>query len=273
MNGNKIKLAMIEDSKELCEIFAEFFEKHERFEFLGSANKADDGLELIQRVKPDIVLIDIILPSKDGISILEELQQKERVYKPICIMLTGVNRETITERALTLGAEYVFLKPFQIDIMARRLIQIYESNSSAQMGEYENEKYEIRKNEKAIHIEEHLTHLLTSFGIAVHLKGYKYVRRAIILCIEDEAMLEGITKILYPEIAKEYKTSVMSVEHGIRNALTSAWSKQNSANYYKVLGIDDISGTRPTNTSFISNIVDYFNIKVINRMNSKNVYK
>ena len=268
MANEKINIVVIEDNKELCTLLEAYFEKDQHFQFLGAAYNAEDGLALIDSKEPDMVLIDIILPFRDGLSVLEELSKRNADQKPICIMLTGVSSEGITHKAMSLGAEYIFLKPFEWEIMARRLVQIYESKvRSFQTSDTpQNESFGIPPISKSTQVEEHLTQLLIRFGIAVHLKGYKYVRRAILLCIEDEYMLEGTTKILYPAIAKEYKSTVMSVEHGIRNALTAAWSKECAKNYYRILGIEDLTGKRPSNSAFISNIVDYFNIKIIRKM-------
>ena len=255
---NKISIVMIEDNVELCNTFEDYFGNSEEFEFYGCAHNAEDGFNLISDKQPDIAVMDVILPIRDGLSILEKIQEEDVQVKPINVIFTRANSEMMISEAISLGADYIFLKPFDLNIMKKRLLQMYEhkcTNSSYVKG---NKRSNPPNTEKTI--EEKITILMFDLGISSHLKGYKYIKHAIILSMKNEEILESVTKLLYPEIAKHFGTNRASVEHAIRNAIGSGWGKSNKNNKierYKQLGFDPLIQNKPTNRTLIYSMVQY----------------
>lgn len=255
-------IVIIDDSKEITGKISDFLKKDNDFNVVGVAYDGIEGLNILKSKKPDIAIIDIILPGKDGIGILEELNSFGLLQNQIkCIILTAVNNDNITLRAFELGASYVMMKPCDLYALSRRIKELHQR-------EFIVSKADIIENNTFIYrydIERLVTKILNEIGIMPNLKGYKYLRAAIVMAFEDETLLDGITKYLYPDVAKVNQTTHTRVERAIRHALESAWDKGNGYVYYEILGHHDTNnGKRPTNSEFIASMVNFLKI------NSKN---
>lgn len=256
---------MIEDNMEICNAFGDYFGNSDEFEFYGCAHNAEDGFNLISDTQPDIAVMDVILPINDGLSILEKIQEEDVKDKPINVIFTRVNSEVMLSEAIALGADYIFLKPFDLGVMKKRLLQMYEHKCKNSIYVKNNKRSNL--NEKHLtsekSIEENITFLMFNLGISSHLKGYRYIKNALILCMENEELLESVTKLLYPTLAKQFNTNCASVEHAIRNAIECAWRKNNKSEYYEQLGFDVRTENKPTNRTLIFSMVQYLNYKRI----------
>ena len=253
----------------------------------GDGKKA---LENIKKLKPDVVVMDMILPGVDGLEILEECREFTE-YKPLFIIATALRREGLIEQALAQGANYNMMKPLSATMLIKRIRQIAASVGEGEEGqaavhnseekqlvsvpEYtdtvkEDSKKTIRQVVKPTehlikdpsdkytgNLEIDITNILLEIGMPAHIKGYQYIREVIMMFFADQNMLHYITKFLYPTIAKKYHTSSSSVERTIRHAIEVAWRRGNMESLEHVFG-NTISANRgkPTNSEFMALLTD-----------------
>lgn len=238
----------------------------------GDGRKA---LDAIRRQRPDIVVMDMILPGIDGIGILQEIQKENTMDKPIIIIETALRMSNLIEQALEYGADYYMMKPISNHILVQRVLQMAKSGKAKvqkAVTEQEITKKNFRKNEerkdkaKALasrggfysgDLEMDVTNILLEIGIPAHIKGYQYIREGIIMAFYDRNMLHYITKFLYPSIAKKYKTTSSSVERTIRHAIEVAWRRGNMETLEEVFGNTVCAGKgKPTNSEFMALLTD-----------------
>lgn len=251
-----IKVLVVEDNSKFCKLITECLENSGSYRVVGTASNGVDGLREILENDVDVALIDVVLPNKDGISILEELEQYPE-KKPVCIMLSGVSHDHITRKALNAGADYFIIKPFDIGLLVKRIREVYiDKKKSMQIASPEDLHVSLAHTP-----EEFVSGVLRKIPISPNLKGYTYLRSAILLAIEDKGMLDGITKVLYPTVARNHRSSSVRVERAIRNAIENAWKKGHGANFYKLIDSSEINESKPTNGVFISAVVEMYHAK------------
>ncbi len=264
-----LKVLVADDNREFNELVTEYLNRETDIEVVGNAYNGRDVLELLPDVMPDIILLDIIMPHMDGISVLEEMNKIELPCHPRIVMLTAFGHENITQRAVELGASYYILKPFKLEILADRLRQLGRD----MMPEREHTSSLIKKSVPVKksddnYIEE-ITEIIHEIGIPAHIKGYLYLRDAISMVVEEIELLGSVTKILYPRIAQKFETTPSRVERAIRHAIEVAWSRNNIDTIKKFFGytINTEKG-KPTNSEFIALVADRIRLK-----NKKYEYK
>lgn len=251
-----IKVLVVEDNVKICQFIADCLEESGLYHVVGTAHNGIDGLSQILAKEVDVALLDVVLPLKDGISILEELEHHPE-KKPVCIMLSGVSHDHITQKALNAGADYFIVKPFDIVLLIKRIQEVYEDKKkSMQATSPENMKVSLPHTP-----EEFVSGILRKIPISPNLKGYTYLKTAILLAIEDKSMLVGITKILYPTVARNHHSTSVRVERAIRNAIENAWKRGHGVNFYKLIDSGEINESKPTNGVFISAVVEMYNSK------------
>ncbi len=215
----------------------------------------DNGKELYEAVltmHPEFVIMDVVLPEIDGLSILENLQPDEMSRKTFFFMYAQVGQDSVVESSLLLGASYYFLKPMSMEIMMKRIRQIMGGGESASTDCRMMEQEQVYGM-----MEQEVTDIILSLGIPAHIKGYQYVREGIMLATQDMNNLNYITKLLYPTIAKKYKTSAGSVERAIRHAIEVAWNRGSYEKIQELFGYTVSAGKgKPTNSEFIALIAD-----------------
>ncbi|MGI5875671.1 MAG: sporulation transcription factor Spo0A [Dethiobacteria bacterium] len=261
-----LKILIADDNREFNELLSEYFMKEEGMKVVGNAFNGMEVLELIEKEKPDIVLLDIIMPHLDGIGVLEKLWEKDFSPRPKVIMLTAFGHENITQKAVELGASYYILKPFNLDILAERVRQL--ANDHVEGKRPPAEILGIKKEKSDNYIEE-ITAIIHEIGIPAHIKGYLYLRDAISMVVKEIELLGSVTKILYPRIAEKYETTPSRVERAIRHAIEVAWARNNIDTIKKFFGytINTEKG-KPTNSEFIALVADRIRLK-----NKKYEYK
>lgn len=261
----KIKVAIVEDNIDLCKIISDYLHKNELIQVIGTANDGEKALELVLNNEIDVLLLDAILPKRDGISVLEEIQSNKVKQKISVIMLTAISNEDFVHRALKLGASYFMLKPFDIVLLSKRVIEIYESKmntlNTLKESSYNNIQTEYIETNTEESLEGYLTNILKQAGIPINLKGYNYLKTAIALTIKDYEVISSITKVLYPLVAKEHDTTVSCVERSIRHAIGVTWNKNHNEEFYTSLGYSLENKLKPTNRSFIISIVEDYKSK------------
>ena len=236
---DKKVVLVIEDNKSFVDVIKDYFKNNDSIEIKYIACDGVEGLNLIKEHSDiDIVLLDLVMPKKDGIDLLEEL--KENNIKKEIIVMTSFNSDKIIRQVANLGIEYIMLKPFDMKNLEEKIM-------------YTNKN--IIENDKDLRII--LTKLLHELGVPSHIKGYEYIREGIILLYNDPSIIGGITKELYPEIADKYNTSVSRVERAIRHAIEVSWNRGNLDLMEEVFGHSvDYDKAKPTNSEFIVTVAD-----------------
>ena len=220
--------------------------------------KAKNGEEMCQIIKdrkPDVVLLDLIMPKMDGLTVMEKVGQDNTVGKhPYFIVITAVGQEKITEDAFDKGANYYIMKPFNNRMLLERIKSV---RNLSRNPERKNDDITTDNTLKTENLESRVTNMLHEIGIPAHIKGYHYLRDAIIMAVNDMDVLNAITKILYPTVAKKYQTTSSRVERAIRHAIEVAWSRGKLDTLDELFGYTVSTGKgKPTNSEFIALIAD-----------------
>ena len=245
-----VKVVIADDNREFCEILKEYLESQDDFELVGMANNGNEALDIIREKQPDIVVLDIIMPHLDGIGVLERLASGNYGNRPRVVMLTAFGQENMTQRAVELGADYYILKPFDIEVMGNRLRQLADGQSSIPQTPVKTRNLDVE-----------VTNIIHQMGVPAHIKGYQYLRDAIILVIGEINLLGAVTKELYPMIAQKYGTTPSRVERAIRHAIELAWDRGNIDMMNKFFGYTiNVERGKPTNSEFIAMIADKLRI-------------
>ncbi|WP_347487552.1 sporulation transcription factor Spo0A [Desulfoscipio sp. XC116] len=247
---NVIKVLLADDNREFCELLKEFLQQQEEFRLVGIAQNGLEALDLIQDEAPDVLVLDVIMPHLDGIGVLEKLNEFKN--RPRVIMLTAFGQENITQRAVELGADYYILKPFDFSVLATRIRQL--------AGGFKVSPYISVAKPKNLDVA--VTNIIHEMGVPAHIKGYHYLRDAILQVIEDVNLLGAVTKELYPMIAHKYKTTPSRVERAIRHAIELAWDRGNIEMMTKFFGYTiNLQRGKPTNSEFIAMVADKLRIE------------
>lgn len=246
-----ISVCLVDDNPELMSMMEDYFEEQEDIEVIGTASNGREGLEMLEVMEPDVLILDIIMPHIDGIAVLNELRTRELKKSPKVIMLTAFGQEEVMRKAVEFGAAYFILKPFDLDHLADQ-IRTISTNSTSKPAVRRS-----KKENKAQNLEANITKVIHEIGVPAHIKGYMYLREAITMVYNDIELLGSITKTLYPEIGKKYKTTASRVERAIRHAIEVAWSRGNIDSISALFGYTiNISKAKPTNSEFIAMVAD-----------------
>jgi len=206
-----------------------------------------DGIVALQRfrqLKPHVILLDLILPHLDGLGVLKSVKAASQETK--VIVLSSLDREQLLYIAMELGADYFILKPFDCDVLLQRIRQAITPQGISQL-----------KLNKRLYLEQVITEEITRIGIPAHYKGYRYLKEAIAMVIEDPSLLMAVTKRLYPQVAERFSTTGNKVERAIRHAIETTWSRGNLEVLNDVFGYSiDMDKGKPTNSAFIATLAD-----------------
>ncbi|KAB2951693.1 sporulation transcription factor Spo0A [Heliorestis acidaminivorans] len=258
---NKIRLVISDDNKEFCDILRDYISSQDDIELIGMAHNGQEALTLIQQEEPDLVILDIIMPHLDGIGVLERLGEMQLPHRPRVIILTAFGQESMTHRAVQLGADYFILKPFDFQILGNRIRQLMGGNippattmaSQQSCASVETPPPATRPRNLDVEV----TNIIHQMGVPAHIKGYQYLRDAILLVIQEVNLLGAVTKELYPMIAQKYMTTPSRVERAIRHAIELAWDRGNVELMSKFFGYTiNLERGKPTNSEFIAMVAD-----------------
>lgn len=254
-----LRVAIADDNTDMVNILGEVINDENDMEVVGTAANGKATFEMIKKHEPDVVLLDIIMPEDDGISVMKKVFQDEQIKKrPAFIVISSVGKETITEDAFENGAIYYFMKPFDNQALIEKIRSVRPKMNSKNQNNIS--KPLVNSNHEAINIhllETEITSIIHDIGIPAHIKGYNYLRESIILAIKDADIINCITKILYPTIAKMYQTTPSRVERAIRHAIEVAWNRGNTDTLNDLFGYTISNGKgKPTNSEFIALIAD-----------------
>ena len=221
-----ISVAIADDNERMVEILDSIVKNDNDIQIVGKANNGEDMYHIIKEKEPDVVLLDLIMPKLDGLSVMERINHDQSIKKhPKFIIISAIGQEGITEDAFNLGAHYYIMKPFDNDMVLSRVRSI--KNNAKNNRKKESMNHYLNESDLLKYIENDVTEVIHDVGIPAHIKGYHYLRDAIMIVIKEPEMLNSITKILYPTIAKSNQTTPSRVERAIRHAIEVAWSRGN----------------------------------------------
>ena len=259
----EISVAIADDNERILDLLGEIVERDKELRLVGKANNGEDAYRLIREKQPDVVLLDLIMPKMDGLSVMETVSRdKDLKKRPGFIVITAVGQERITEDAFKKGANYYILKPFQNDMIVSRIKQTGQPTRS---GHMETGAADFAPRDPKVNLETRVTDMIHEIGIPAHIKGYHYLRDAIMMAVEDMDVLNAVTKVLYPTVAKMHQTTASRVERAIRHAIEVAWSRGKLDTLDHLFGYTVSNGKgKPTNSEFIALIADTIRLETKN---------
>ena len=216
-----------DSTEEFCSTLTAQLQRIGGFQIIGTANDGEQAIRLIQEKRPDILVLDLMLSKQDGISVLKSMERMDR--KPAVLATSGFVTEYVANAAANLGVRYLMLKPCDMAAVAERLEEIRGG---------ENLRMNARRNDKTS-IETLVTGIIHEIGVPAHIKGYQYLREAIIIAVNDMDVINAITKVLYPQVAKTFQTTPSRVERAIRHAIEVAWDEGNLDTLQRFFGFGD----------------------------------
>lgn len=252
----KLKIIVADDTTELGQNCAKTFKAYGMDVILCEK----DGRKVLSRIKsekPDIILADVFMPNLDILGVLEGLKEMSKNERPIVMAMSSFDNQRLEKEMLDAGAGYYFLKPFDISTMAERIIQLSH-------WQKETEPIVVKNNVISdTDLELMITEIIHEIGVPAHIKGYHYLREAIILSVKNSEIINSVTKLLYPTVAKTHKTTASRVERAIRHAIEVAWDRGDIdvLNSYFGYTIQNDRG-KPTNSEFIAMISDKLRLKL-----------
>lgn len=253
----KINVAIVDDNERMVNLLEDILKEDADIEVVGTSDNGIDALDMIKEKKPDVVLLDLIMPKLDGLGVMEKVRRDSEFKKnPSFIVITAIGQEGVTENAFDLGANYYIMKPFDNNVVLSRIKQIkgdyHKLIDNHRVSAYENKSAYMERN-----LESDVTNIIHEIGVPAHIKGYQYLRDAIMMSVNDTEMLNSITKLLYPSIAKRHKTTPSRVERAIRHAIEVAWSRGKMDTIDELFGYTVSNGKgKPTNSEFVALIAD-----------------
>jgi two-component system response regulator (stage 0 sporulation protein A) len=264
MKDSAIKVLIADDNIEFCNVMSDYFMTQMDINLIGIASDGFEALEMIRAKKPDLVILDIIMPNLDGLGVLEKLSEEKPDHMPRIIVLTAVGQDVVAQRAIALGADYYVVKPFDMEVLTRRMRQMFDNtlyNGKDSKSKYVSERAIAEKEEPA-DLEAEITKIMNDIGIPANVKGYTYIRKAIALSVEEPALLSSMTKELYPSIAELYNTTGSRVERAIRHAIDIAWVRGQLENLHEMFGYAATRDkSKPSNGEFIAMVSDRLRLK------------
>ena len=262
--SDNIRILIADDNYDFAMTLMGYLEREEGMEIVGRAKDGTEAYQMILETNPDVVLLDMIMPHVDGLGVLERVNDSKMERKPLFIMLSAVGQDKITQKAISLGAQYYIVKPFEIKLLIKRIRELKFYQPAPIKGNYMTREIktqyidiapEDKKNEE--NLEALVTNVIHEVGVPAHIKGYQYLREAIMMVIGDIDVINQITKQLYPEIAKKYKTTPSRVERAIRHAIEVAWGRGQQDTVENIFGYTvSAAKGKPTNSEFIAMIAD-----------------
>lgn len=262
-----VNVVIVDDNPMILNTLDEVISSEAGLSVIGRADNGKDAIDMIKDTQPDVVLLDLVMPQMDGITVVENIKKKTSMLKnPAFIILSAVGGEQMTEEAFQAGANYFLMKPFDKDILVNKIRRIGKRPVRPVPGKVLEAPLKVATPEEAAmnreeymkeHLETDITKMLHELGIPAHIKGYQYLRDAISMVVRDREMMEAVTKILYPEIAKKNYTSSSRVERAIRHAIEVAWGRGSLEVIDELFGYTISTGKgKPTNSEFIALIAD-----------------
>lgn len=244
MEIDKTRILIVDDSVETQNNIKSILQKEENVEIVGVCQNVNEAFEIIKDKSPNLVITEIVLKGEDGFELLEKINTLSK--KPKVFVLSAISQESFVEKAMSLGAVYYMAKPFNSNVLLKRIKEIDFGLSN-----------NVQNKSKSKQLDEKITNIFITVGIPAHIKGYQFLREAIKMAISNPEIINSITKKLYPSIAEKFDTSSSKVERAIRHAIEVAWNRGKIENINSLFGVKVYSDNeKPTNGEFIALVAD-----------------
>ena len=247
----RTSILIADNSEEFCVSLSAALQRTERFAVVGTACDGEQASRLLEERKPDILVLDLMLAKKDGLSILKSMAAWDR--RPAVVATSGFMTDYVASAAAGLGVAYLILKPCDMEALVDRLEELRgDAGRSIPIRRAPGQS-----------IEALVTGIIHEIGVPAHIKGYQYLREAIIIAVGDMDVINAITKVLYPQVAKTFQTTPSRVERAIRHAIEVAWDRGDLDTLQRFFGYT-VSNTKgkPTNSEFIALIADKLQLQL-----------
>jgi len=253
----KTRILIADSNPDFCSLLTDLIASEKDMEVVATADNGLDALALITELRPDVILLDLVLTKLDGLEVLRRLPETG-VSAHIIILSGFVNNKVVTDCSL-LGADYFMPKPCDAPVLLGRIRLLAGAERTPLPAVGLDIKNASRPGED---LEAVVTDVIHEIGVPAHIKGYQYLREAIILTIHDMEMINAVTKVLYPEVARKFGTTPSRVERAIRHAIEVAWDRGDIEVLQKYFGytVSNIKG-KPTNSEFIAMIADSLTLR------------
>ena len=241
-----------DSAEDFCTALAAALQRADGFQVVGTAGDGEQAIRMIAECRPDVLVLDLMLAKKDGISVLRAIDRMER--KPLTLATSCFVSEYVSAAAANLGVRYLMLKPCDMATLVERLEEMRGGEALRLPEKRRPDKHSI---------ESMVTGIIHEIGVPAHIKGYQYLREAIIIAVNDMDVINAITKVLYPQVAKTFQTTPSRVERAIRHAIEVAWDRGDLDTLQRFFGYT-VSNTKgkPTNSEFIALIADKLQLQL-----------
>ena len=249
---NQTTVMIADNTEEFCSSLVTALQRSEGFRAVGTANDGEQAVRMIHQMQPQILVLDLMLAKRDGLSVLKAISTMER--KPAVLATSGFITDYVASAAANLGVQYLMLKPCDMTALVERLEELRGGQTVLVPQNRAGGKPSI---------EAMVTSIIHEIGVPAHIKGYQYLREAIIIAVNDMDVINAITKVLYPQVAKAFQTTPSRVERAIRHAIEVAWDRGDLDTLQRFFGYT-VSNTKgkPTNSEFIALIADKLQLQL-----------
>ena len=250
----RIKVLIADPNEEFCALLTRALGEEEDMEVLAAATDGMEALRLLETLKPDVLLLELILPKLDGLGVLQRMAEKG--LSTVTLVVSAFCNERMVTGAAAAGAYYFIPKPCDVGALCSRIRQSV-SGASPRLPAPPAEVPRVEPD-----LEATVTEVIHEIGVPAHIKGYQYLREAIIITIRDMEVINAVTKVLYPAVAKKFNTTPSRVERAIRHAIEVAWDRGDIETLQRFFGytVSNIKG-KPTNSEFIAMIADCLSLR------------
>lgn len=244
-----MRVLVVDNNVELCKVLEDYFDTQLDLDVVGMAHDGEEAMSLIQSLEPDVVLLDITMPYLDGLGVMERLQTLGLKKRPKVVVITAFGTDNLLARLMSLGADYFMIKPFQLEILAQRLRE-FAATSKEVVALEGAAALDTRTS-----ADQTVLRLLHDMGVPPHYKGFSYLKDAVLMYTDEGYFVGGLTKEIYPALAKKYRTTASGVEAAIRNAIVAAWEHGNTG-FIRRLCDPYCEERMPTNSLLIAKIAE-----------------
>ena len=259
----RINVLIADDDREYCDALKTVLEKNKKFGRVECVYDGIEALDAVLTIKPDVMIVDLVMPNLDGIGVLERMNRMSNIKRPKIFVASAIMNDKIAAKTMALGAEYYMCKPFDLSFIADRILMFSTDTDEVAPLRVVSGGAQEKKEIKEESIEVIVTDIIHEIGIPAHIKGYQYLRYAIIMVVNDITIIDSITKKLYPDVAQAFKTTPSRVERAIRHAIEVAWDRGDTEVLNSFFGFTIANSKgKPTNSEFIAMIADKLRLRL-----------
>lgn len=247
----KIRVLLADTSEDFRAMLSQLLEREADIALVGAAENGERALAMVRELDPDVLVTDVILPKMDGLAVLQKLQEEERHTRTVVV--SGFYTQQVLTEASELGAAFFLPKPCAPELLISRIRQAARPRAA---------EFPPAAKSAEPSLEAMVTDIIHEIGVPAHIKGYQYLREAILLTVNDMEIINAVTKALYPAVAKKFGTTPSRVERAIRHAIEVAWDRGDIETLQSIFGytVSNVKG-KPTNSECIAMIADSISLR------------